>query len=81
MKPIDIVDNGTEAKKVVFAKDQPQYMPLPALVYPNGCVVTEWEFTPEERLQIAAGENLVLTLLTFGNPLQPVRLQLTPRDC
>lgn len=49
---------GTRA--VVFAEHQPEYIPLPALVYPDGKVLTEWAFTEEERALIARGENLRL---------------------
>lgn len=59
---------------VVFAKDQPQYRPLPAarLHGPEGRLVTRWTFTPEERARVAAGEDLFLEVLTFGRALQPL---------
>jgi hypothetical protein len=43
---------------VTFAENQPQYAPLPALVYPDGSVLVEWHFTDEERERIARGEDL-----------------------
>lgn len=79
--------DGTEA--VIFARDQDAYQSLPALVYPDGTILTEWSFTEEERTQIARGENLrlwiakpkTLTCTTCGitSPchLQPVKLELT----
>jgi len=47
-----------EATEVVFGKDQPEYLPLPAVVYPDGRILIEWTFTEEERARIARGENL-----------------------
>lgn len=66
---------GTEA--VTFAKDQPEYLPLPALIYPDGKILTEWSFSEEERAAIARGENLRLWIWTFGDKLQPIALELT----
>jgi hypothetical protein len=65
------------ARYVVIAKDQPEYVPLPALVHPDGRVVTEWEPTEEERAALVRGERVRLTTWTFGLPLQPVLLEIT----
>jgi hypothetical protein len=43
---------------VVIGKDQPEYVPIPALAYPDGTLLIEWTFTKEERQAIARGENL-----------------------
>jgi hypothetical protein len=67
--------DGTQL--VVFAKDQAEYTPLPALVFPDGKVLTEWSFSEEERAAIARGENLRLWIWTFGRLLQPVALEVT----
>jgi hypothetical protein len=66
---------GTRA--VVFAEHQPEYTPLPALVFPDGKVLTEWTFSDEERAAVARGENLRLWIWTHGQLLQPVALALT----
>jgi hypothetical protein len=47
-----------DAIPVVFGAGQPQFEPLPALLYPDGQVLIEWTFTDEERALIARGENL-----------------------
>jgi hypothetical protein len=59
---------------VTFAKDQPQYRPLPAIVIagPDGRVITRWVLTDAERAQIAAGADLYIQQLTFGHALQPM---------
>lgn len=78
MQAVEQIDIGLEtARAVTFAKDQPPYDPLPALVYPDGTVLTEWTFTEEERQRIARGENLRLWIWPFGRPLQPVSLEIT----
>lgn len=68
MKPI----NFPEAN-IVFAKDQPEYLPLPA--YKNksdlGEVVSCWELTLIERLRLLITGKLWVSLLTFNKPLTP----------
>ena len=66
-----------EGRGIILAKDQPQYQPLPAKVTADGRVITEWQLTEAERNLIARGENIRLHVLTFGAPLQPVRLEVT----
>jgi hypothetical protein len=73
MKPIEF-----EGHNVVFAKDQPEYMPLPAFKDPSGGVVTCWELTPEERLELFNTGKLWIKQLTFNQPLQPVIASATP---
>jgi hypothetical protein len=66
--------------EIVLAKDQPQYIPLPAVPYADQHeqirVLTRWRLTDEERAAIANGVDLWLELMTFGEPLQPVRLSV-----
>lgn len=59
--------------------NQPEYQPLPALVYPDGCILTEWVPTEEERLAIAQGENI--RLWTWTNGIQfPLSMGVTSED-
>jgi hypothetical protein len=62
---------------VEYAKTQPEYQTLPALVWRDGRILTEWIFSEEERARVARGENLQLWIWTFGQPLQPVALAVT----
>lgn len=46
MKPVEF-----PGVNVVFAKDQPEYIPLPAMKVPNdpqGLIITKWQLSPEE---------------------------------
>lgn len=43
-------------------------------------VLSRWRLTEEERMAIAAGADVVLTLLTFNAPLAPSHLQVTMPD-
>lgn len=59
---------------VVFAKDQPEYLPLPAYVDATdqyGRTITCWKMSWWERLKAAATGRVYLTLMTFGRPIQP----------
>ena len=77
MKPISPVMKRFKHLEVVYAKDQPEYLPLPALpVNPGdetGTVITRWRLTWRERLRVLFGGDLYLWMLTFNKPLQPVR--------
>lgn len=74
-----VFEFGTE---VVYAKDQPEYIPLPAIRFPaqEGLVVTRWTFTSEERDAIYDGADLYLATWTFNQPLQPLLLTTSPEE-
>jgi hypothetical protein len=64
---------------LVIAKDQPQYAPLPAHVdlSSNEVVITFcWKLSFRERLGVLFCGNLWHQVLTFGQPLQPQRLDV-----
>jgi hypothetical protein len=73
MEPVSpvLLNNECNLAEVIFAKDQPQYRPLPAIVTSDGYVTTRWKFTFRERLRILFGGSLYLQQLTFNDPLQP----------
>lgn len=64
-------------RALTFASGQPEYKILPAVVGPNGEVKTEWILTPEEFEKLKLGGRIQLTLLTFGKPLQPIKLEVS----
>ncbi len=63
--------------EVIFAEHQPEYIPLPAMPLDDefGTVVTRWRATCKERLRILLFGDIWLTMLTFNQPLQPVKLE------
>ncbi len=62
-----------ESIEVVYAKDQPEYLPLRTLKGSNrGAVLSRWTFTDEQRQAIAEGADIFLDVLTFDQPLQPI---------
>lgn len=77
LKPADrpVID-GLEAEEVVYAKDQPQYMPLRTLQSRDQerRVLSRWALTPSQRQAILDGSDIYLELMTFGSPLQPIRI-------
>lgn len=83
MTPVDIALNAHSApgtRKVIYAEHQPQYIPLPALVTPDGRVTSRWKLEPNDLLLIQNGADVYLTLLTFNAPLQPIMLSVGPPD-
>ena len=78
MEPVNF-----EAANVVFGANQPEYKPVPAeRRIPKrtdrffGEVLTCWELSPEEIKQIQETGKIWLSMLTFGQPLQPVLLSV-----
>jgi len=65
--------NGWE--HIVYGASQPQYLPLPSFRDPgsHGTVITRWHLSWRDRLGLLLGRDLYLTLLTFGEPLQPLK--------
>lgn len=75
MKPVSPVLPGSDLPETVYAKDQPEYTPLPVFRQEDGTVLSRWRLTWRERLQIAFSGNMYLLVMTFNQPLQPVLLQ------
>ena len=63
------------ADLIHIAEEQDEYTTLPASVDADGLVMTEWELTEEELMTLTCGGRIRLWIHTFGNPLQPVRLE------
>ncbi len=70
MTPISL---GYPDHEVIYAKDQPEYIPLPAYKWKDGTVVTKWQLTWKERFLILFNGHFFFSILTFNNPLQPIR--------
>lgn len=60
-------------QNVVFAKNQPEYIPLPALKLntKNGEVISCWHMNFRERIKALFTGRVWLSLMTFNNPLTP----------
>lgn len=67
-------------KEIVYAKDQPEYIPLPVHRTPEGIVLTRWHLTDSEREAVAAGADIFLFLHTFNQPLTPMRIEVAECD-
>ena len=79
MKPVTPRGVGLpmdEFEAVVFARNQPQYLPLPALVDREGVVVTEWEPDPDELARLCSGGKIRLYVHTFSKPLPPLKVEV-----
>ncbi len=65
---------GEEQHEVVYAKNQPEYVPLRCFVdrERQGRATSRWTLTADQRKAIASGADLYLTLLTFNRPMQPI---------
>ena len=66
MKPVAFKESN-----FVYAKDQPQYLPLPVQKTSDGLVTACWEFAIWERIVIMLTGKLWFAVRTFNQPLQP----------
>lgn len=82
MRPVPLPELAAdpEPRFVEFAKHQAEYTPLPALVFGDGRVMTEWALSEDELTRLLRGERLRLWVWTFGRALQPVALEVTSED-
>lgn len=55
-----------DTKEVIFAKDQPQYQPLPSMRTPDGRVITQWEPTADELEALMRGQSITIVMHTFN---------------
>lgn len=76
MKPVSPVIPGVELPEITYAKDQPEYQPLPAHRSPDGTVLTRWKLSFRERLSVLLRGDLYLFVSTYNQPLQPLMLQV-----
>lgn len=68
MKPTQFKESNT-----TYAKNQPEYLPLPVLRLENGQVTSCWRMTWKERIFALFSGRIFFTTWTFNNPLQPQR--------
>lgn len=62
---------------VIIAKDQPEYLPLPAHQFkndPEGKIAFCWKLSWHERFEVLCHGVLWHQVLTFHSPLQPQML-------
>lgn len=72
MQPIEF-----EEQTVIYAKDQPEYLPLPAHQFkdPAGTIAFCWKLSWKERLKVLFSGVIWHRVLTFNQPLQPQILE------
>lgn len=65
-------------RTVIFAENQPEYLPLPAHIDNDGVVTCCWELSDDEIAQIIKTRKIWHQILTFKKALQP---QLLLTEC
>jgi len=67
MKPIEF-----DGYNATYAKNQPEYLPLPVRREEDGRVTSCWGLTWRERFKILLSGRFYISMLTFNAPLQPI---------
>ena len=68
MEPIEFKEQN-----VVYAKDQPEYLPLPAYKTEDGEITSCWKLTFREKLSVLFHGKIWINLMTFNRGLSPQR--------
>lgn len=80
MNPVEIPESIPGYEPITYAKDQPEYIPLPAvrqsisehptpeeLASWHGAVISRWRPSTAELEKLLAGDDICLEVWTFGN--------------
>jgi hypothetical protein len=67
-----------DGQNIIIAKDQPEYIPMPAYVAADGTVTCCWRLSWRERLRVLKSGTIWHQILTFRQPLQPQILTVKP---
>jgi len=76
MMPVSPVIPKADLSEIIFAKDQPEFQPLPAYRTQDGTVLTRWKLTLKERLRVLVSGDIYHWQMTCGYALQPILLQV-----
>ncbi len=66
---------SVEGGRIVFGANQVEYEPLPAAITREGVVVTDWEPSAEDLATLMEGGRVRISILTFGDKLQPLKVE------
>lgn len=77
MKPSSPIIPGVKLPEVIYAKDQPEYQPLPVYKMEDGTVLSRWHLSWKERFIAFLRGNIYLFVATFNYPLQSLSMQVT----
>lgn len=75
--PLNLLPAGSAA--IVFGRDQPEYLPLPAVVTPLRQVITRWTPSREERLAILEGKDIFVSIWAYGH-INPMKVEIGHQD-
>lgn len=71
MRPLSPVIPDKNAPETIYAKDQPEYIPLPTVKTPDGIVLTRWSVNEQEMKQILDQGYFYLLVSTLTLPFNP----------
>lgn len=80
MQPLSPVVPSAANDEVVYAKDQPEYQPLPCLRMQDGTILTRWSLDEDEKRRVLEQGYVYLAVSTFNQPLQPLLMTVDPPE-
>jgi len=80
IQPVSPVLSNIElSNQIIIAKDQPQYKPLPAIYLNSDEILTRWKIPFWQRVWLVMAGSIYLDYLTFGRPIQPMKVLISPK--
>lgn len=79
MKPAEKAQIKGVRGEMVYARNQPPYLPLPVALC-GEYIVSRWRFTFIERLKVLLFGNLFIAVRTFRQQPQPIRPSVDEPD-
>jgi len=69
-----------DGSNVVYAEDQPEYLPLPAHKTKDGILTVCWKLSFVERVKVFFTGKIWQKVMTFNLPLQPQLMSCDRRE-
>ena len=83
----EFLKNYWGLRDATFAKDQAPYVPLPVIVsmeFESRRATSRWRMSWKDRIRALLFGDVYVQMLTFGRPLQPLKLltkEPNPSEC
>ncbi len=77
MQPVSpVLGPEFQGREITFAKNQPQFIPIPVHRNRMGVLLSRWRLTDDERAAIAAGADIFLSSFTRNESLLPCMIEV-----
>jgi len=65
---------------VIYAENQPEYLPLPAHKSEDGVITSCCRLSFVERIKVLFCGRIYISVMTFNEPLQPIKIFIDKKE-